>query len=286
MFSMVASLRTQLEHPLTRGLSIDDPRTTALRRRILVEKSFLRRLYEAWYGAIAASVPSDAALGPVLEIGSGAGFLAETGLVEGLITSDVFLTPGADLVLDARHMPFADGSLRAIVMTDALHHIAAPRAFMAEATRCVRPGGVVSMVEPWVTPWSRLIYGRLHHEPFRPESIDWEFPETGPLSGANGALPWIMFDRDRAIFEREFPDWVVGQVKLMMPVRYLLSGGVSMRTLVPQWSYSIVNLVETMLHPYMNHLAMFAHITLHRRGARKSVGANAGAAWPLYESPR
>ncbi len=29
-----------LEHPLTRGLDVDDPRTTHLRRRILAEKRF------------------------------------------------------------------------------------------------------------------------------------------------------------------------------------------------------------------------------------------------------
>src|SRR5262249_31802772 len=40
-----------------------------------------------------------------------------------------------------------------------------------QATRCVRSGGVVAMIEPWVTPWSRFVYTRLHHEPFQPETI-------------------------------------------------------------------------------------------------------------------
>jgi hypothetical protein len=42
-----------------------------------------------------------------------------------------------------------------------------------------------------------------------PDAADWSFPAVGPLSGANGALPWILFERDRARFEREFPQWVI-----------------------------------------------------------------------------
>ena len=85
-------LKRWLEHPLTRGLDLDDPRTTRLRRQILAEKPFLRRVYEEWYGAMAASLPPGD--GPVLELGSGAGFLAD--FVPGLVRSEVFYTPGID----------------------------------------------------------------------------------------------------------------------------------------------------------------------------------------------
>jgi len=51
-------LKRWLEHPLTRGLDLDDPRTTYLRRQILATKPFLRRIYEEWYAAIARSLPS------------------------------------------------------------------------------------------------------------------------------------------------------------------------------------------------------------------------------------
>ena len=261
----MGALATWLAHPLTRGLSIDDPRTTALRRRIIDEKPFLKRLYMDWYRAIASTVPErEPARGidAALEIGSGAGFLGERGLVPGLITSDVFSAPGVDRVIDARALPFEDGSLRAIVMTDVLHHISAPRAFLTEAARCVRPGGVLSMIEPWVTRWSTLVYTRLHHEPFRPDAAEWEFPDAGPLSGANGALPWIMFVRDREKLEREFPEWKVEGVRPMMPLRYLVSGGVSMRTLMPGWSYPAWRAAEAVLSPVLG--AMFAHVTVRR----------------------
>ena len=157
----------------------------------------------------------------------------------------------------------SDRALRGIVMTDVLHHLPEPRRFLAEAARCVRPGGVVVMIEPWATPWSRLIYRHLHHEPFRPEA-DWTFPRSGPLSGANGALPWILFERDRQQFEREFPEWKIDGIELMMPFCYLLSGGVSLRSLVPGWTFPALRGFERLLNPYATHLAMFAKIALKR----------------------
>jgi SAM-dependent methyltransferase len=258
----LSSLRRWLEHPLTRGLDIDDPRTTRLRRRILAGKPFLRRIYEEWYQAIAASLPPGGA--PVLELGAGAGFLAD--FIPGLVRSEVFYTPGLELVLDGLALPFAAGSLRGIAMTNVLHHLPRPLRFFAEAARCVRPGGVVTMIEPWVTPWSRWVYTRLHHEPFLPESREWEIAAGGPLSGANGALPWILFQRDRERFEREAPEWRVRSVEPMMPFRYLVSGGVTLRGLMPAATYPLWRGLERALSP-AGRLAMFAHVVLERGGA-------------------
>ena len=88
-------------------------------------------------------------------------------------------------------------------MTNVLHHLPQPGRFFDEAAGCVRPGGVVAMVEPWNTAWSRWVYRHhLHHETFLPAAADWEVPRGGPLSAANGALPWILFARDRERLER------------------------------------------------------------------------------------
>ena len=253
-------LRTWLAHPLTRGLDIDDPRTTHLRQRIIQEKRFLRRIYQEWYQAIAAALPSGE--GAVLELGAGAGFMKD--LIPDLITSEIFYCPNIRAMLDASQLPFAAGSLRGIVMTDVLHHLPQPRLFLAEATRCVRSGGVVAMIEPWVTRWSRLVYTRLHHEPFEPAAPSWELSAGGPLSRANGAMPWIIFARDRLKFEQEFPHWRIELIEPMMPFRYLLSGGVSLRAFSPAWSFGLWHTIEKALGRWNNQTAMFAQIVLRR----------------------
>jgi SAM-dependent methyltransferase len=249
-----------LAHPLTRGLCIDDPRTTQLRRQIIQKKSFLRQIYQEWYMAIAAALPAHT--GPVLELGAGAGFLDN--FIPGLITAEVFYCEGVRVVLDGQRLPFADGILLGVVMTNVLHHIPRPRRFFAEAARCVQPGGVMVMIEPWVTHWSRLVYPRLHHEPFHPEATEWEFASCGPLSGANSALPWIVLKRDRDQFEREYPEWEIEAVRPCMPFRYLVSGGVSMRSLMPAWSFKAWRWLETVFQPWMDDWAMFACIQLRR----------------------
>ena len=264
-----------LEHPLMRGRDLDDPGTTALRRDVIRSKPFLRRLYAEWYGTIAAALP--AGRGAVVELGSGAGSFAE--VVPEAVTSEVFACPGVRLVADGRALPFAAGSLRALVMVDVLHHVPDCRRLFREAARCVRPGGVLAAVEPWVTPWSRWVYRRFHHEPFDPERASWTFPSSGPLSGANGALPWIVLSRDRRIFEAEFPCWRVREIRPLMPVSYLLSGGVSLRALAPGWAYPVVRAAERLSRRWSDGAAMFAHIVLereHRAGEPSAPDADRG----------
>ena len=254
-------IKNLLAHPLTSGLAIDDPQTTERRRRIIQGNPFLRRIYDEWYGLISACVPSGP--GKILELGSGAGFLAE--YIPDLIASEIFPCSGVQLVLDGRRLPFSCGSLKAILMVDVLHHIRDSRAFLSEALRCLRPGGSMAMIEPWVSTWSRWIYTHLHHEPFDPGTTDWSFPESGPLSGANGALPWIIFQRDRLRFEAEFPGFEIRAVRPIMPFRYLVSGGVSMRQLMPQSTFPLWRSLESGLSKWPQHWPMFALIQVVRR---------------------
>jgi SAM-dependent methyltransferase len=253
---MAGLLNRLLAHPLTRGLAVDDPNTTTLRRRIIREKPFLNALYREWYRAILDELPVD---GVILEIGSGAGFLGE--LCTRVLTSEVFLTPGVLLVADGRRLPFADGAFSAVTMTDVFHHIPNVAHFLKEAARCVRPGGRLVMIEPWRTPWAQWIYRNLHSEPFEPNA-GWDIPATGPLSGANGALPWIVFQRDRARFDAEFPEWSVKEIRPMMPFAYLISGGVSLRSLAPAFVYGLVRASERLIGE--DRSAMFALVVLDR----------------------
>lgn len=256
-------LKTLFSHPLALNLEIDAPETTIVHRRIILEKPFLKKIYQEWYAWLAAAL-QDTPTGPVMELGSGGGFLKE--FLPHLIASEIFFTPYVDAVFDAQQLPFASSSLKGILMTNVFHHLPRPKAFFAEAARCVRPGGVIAMLEPWVTPWSCLVYKRFHHEPFDPKVRGWGFTPIGRLSGANDALAWIVFQRDRKQFDREFPQWRIKIVHPCTPFCYLLSGGVSMRSLMPSWSFRFWKRLETRLNPWMKNWAMFAGIVLVRQG--------------------
>lgn len=119
------------------------------------------------------------------------------------------------------------------------------------------------MIEPWVSAWSRLVYTRLHHEPFAPEADSWDLPPGGPLSGGNDALPWIIFARDLRRFRRDHPAWQVRSTVPGFPLSYLLSGGISLRSLVPGWMFGPIDCLERRLpETVIEKTSMFATIVL------------------------
>lgn len=67
----------------------------------LSKKAFLRGIYEEWYCFIEQGPPEDTR--PMLEIGSGAGFLSE--IIPEAITSELFYLTHVRVVADARLLP-------------------------------------------------------------------------------------------------------------------------------------------------------------------------------------
>ena len=255
---MVNVIKNLLSHPLTRNVDIDDPRCTELRRRILKEKRFLFRLYLEWYRELETMLPP--AGKPVVELGAGGSFMKE--VIPDVITTEVFYIKNADVIADGTSLCFCDNSLCGIVMTFVLHHIPSPELFFSEACRCLKKGGKIVMLEPWVTPWSKVIYRKLHHEPYSDQERGWEFMTSGPLSGANIALPWIIFQRDRHIFESKFPMLAVKKIMPVSPLCYLLSGGISYRSLLPGFMFPAIWKLEQTMQSCNKYIAMFAFIEL------------------------
>ena len=198
-------------------------------------------------------------------MGTGAGFLKQ--YIPSLITSDLFRVEGVDVLLDGRNLPFRKASLQGIVMINVPHHIPDTRAFFKDVARCVPPRGIVAMIEPWVTPWSRLVFTMFHDEPFQPESMNWDITDAGLLSSANGALPWIIFHLDTGQFEHEFPEWSIIDILPITPFLYMVSGGVSIRNLMPGWTFELLHMIENSFTPWMTGIAMFARIVLMRNAS-------------------
>ena len=176
---LIGKLREHLSQPLTRDLDLDDPQTTELRKKILIENRFLNKVYDEWYTQITPNLPIDA--NPILEIGSGAGFLNER--IPKLIQSDILYYPGLSLVVNGGELPFISESLGTIVLINTFHHIPDITCFLSEVTRTLKKTGRMIMVEPWVSPWSSWVYKTFHHEPFNPTMKRWRVPLIGPLVG-------------------------------------------------------------------------------------------------------
>jgi SAM-dependent methyltransferase len=239
---------------------LDDPATTLLHAKIIQKKPFLKKLYIDFYKQFRKATP-DSENKLLVELGSGGGFIKE--VIPNVITSDILELPSVDKAFSAFDMPFESDSVDVFLMFDVLHHLADPKAFFKEAIRCLKTSGKIVMIEPANTLWARFIYKNFHHERFDTQA-KWTLEETGPLSQANGAIPWIIFSRDRKIFEKEFPSLRIAGMRNHTPLRYLLSGGLTLRQLLPSFTYPLIKAVEYALSPVNDWVGMFQTIELEK----------------------
>lgn len=240
---------------------LNSSETTLLHRKIILRKSFLRKLYINWYKLLLEKIP-ETGTSQIIEIGSGGGFIKT--INSKIITSDILEGVDCDMTFSADTLPFKDNSLDAILMIDVLHHLPDCKKFFREADRALRPGGKIVMIEPANTPFARFVYKHFHHENFNPDAKEWSFLTSGPLTGANGALPWIIFNRDYPIFKRLFPNLLCESIVFHTPFAYLASGGLSYKSMLPGWSYRIFKFFEILISPLNRWIAMFQTITVYK----------------------
>lgn len=203
----------------------------------------MRRIYVEWYQLLKKWLPEEARV--VIELGSGPGFISQE--IPNAITSDILYLPYLDMVMNGRHLPFCKQCLDALLMVDVFHHISDAGSFLDEVSRVLKAGGRLVMIEPWLTSWSKWVLTRFHHEPMDFNAVEWAFSSDGPLTGANQALPWIVFNRDSILFSEKFPDLRVMLIQPIMPLTYILGGGFSHRFSFPGFTYPFFSTIDRRL---------------------------------------
>jgi len=259
-------VRPHLTQPGTMNLSLDSDEATVKHREVLQTKKVLRDLYREIYRRMVEleALHIEAGGGVRLEIGSGGGFLQD--LLPDLVTTDIKRLSFVDCQCSAYALPFADSSVKTIFCRDVLHHLGDIRRFFREAQRVLLAGGGIIACEPANTVLSRFFYMRYHHEPFCSSVEQWEFPETGPFSGSNQALPWIIFHRNRHQFEGEFPNLKILHSEKHTWLRYVLSGGVTMRQMAPDFAFKPLSIVEAWLKGCLPWVALSETYVIRRSG--------------------
>jgi SAM-dependent methyltransferase len=229
---------------------------------MLLERPLARRVYDDWYRRLLADADSVDARGMVVELGSGGGYLKS--IRGSVITSD--LEDGiADLTIDGRSLPFDDGSVKALLLVHTFHHIPDVREFLDEAERVLAPGGVISMVEVAHTPFAKLFFKNLHHEPYTDLPAEWAFQQKDAMMDCNQALSWMVFFRDKEKFEKRFPSLRLESAKLLPWLTYLVSGGVTAPYLVPNFAAKALIRLEGWLNPLNPAMSLHWHLCVRKQ---------------------
>jgi SAM-dependent methyltransferase len=252
-----------LEEPALKGVDLGSTRWFDIQRELIVRRPLVKATYDRWYSLMLADAGSapPAPGGQVVELGSGANYVKL--LDPTVITSDV--VPGsADMVVDAQALPFADATLRAILLTHVFHHIPQPERFLEEALRALVPGGVITMIDVAHTPFARLLFGRFHPEKYESRTEGWALDTSGPYGGANQAMTWIVFRRDAGEFARRFPGLRIECIELLPWFGYLLSGGLTRRNLIPPAVVSGIRLLDRATTALNSAFALHWHIRIRK----------------------
>jgi SAM-dependent methyltransferase len=237
----------------------DDKEKLTNDAQTIKNKLFLRYIYTDFYKSMA---PKNIPSGSIVELGSGEGFIKE--IVPRAITSDIISSHGIDKVFSAEKIPYKTSSIAAFLMVDVLHHIKNPEKALKEMERCLKPQGKIIMIEPYNSLWGGFVYKYLHHEHFDPKG-NWQIKGKNRMSDSNTALPWIIFVRDRNMFEKKFPDLKIIKLLPHTPFTYLISGGLTKFQFLPNFTYPIVKFVEMLMAPLNRWLGMFITIEIQKR---------------------
>jgi len=264
--NLAVAARRLLTDPRLQGVDYDSDALTEIHRRILAEKPLMREVFGEFYRLCRDLDDRHlAGGGRRVEIGAGVSMFKQ--LYPDVLSTDVKSTPSIDMVVDAQAMPFAAGSVRAVYGLNCFHHLPRPDRFFEELGRVLHPGGGCVLIEPYHGPVARRFYARLFDtEGFDPTAPDWTNASSGVMKGANQALSFIVFRRDAARFGQSHPYLeIVEQRPLGNYVRYLLSGGLNFRQLVPSLSSPLIKAVEAAMSPLHRWLALHHVIVLRRR---------------------
>jgi len=259
------SLFDRLRDPSVANVDVDGSERLNVHRKMLSKKRMLREVFTDFHH-IFRRLDERFFTGNGARIELGAGIAPIKDSYPDVLATDVVHGNHLDRILDAEVMDLPEQSVRAFYGQNCFHHFPNPDRFFSELERVLQPGGGAILLEPYYGPFATFLFKRL----FRTEGFDksfpsWQAPVAGPMNGANQALSYIVFVRDRGDFECKYPTLkIVHQVRVGNYLKYLLSGGLNFRQLCPDAMSPLVGFVQRCLSP-LNRWLSLHHVIIIRK---------------------
>ena len=264
--SLFTNIRDYLQEPRLKGINPDSDEMLAIHSKVLYEKPMMREVFSEFYDACLTADEKYFKLGSgkSIEIGAGVSFFKKQ--YPHIISTDVKKADNLDMVVDALNMPFENNSIHAIYGINCFHHFPDPDKFFSELERVLEKGCGCVLIDPYYGTVARRFYKKLFDsETFDMTQKEWTNNSMGVMNGANQALSYIVFKRDKKIFEARHPNLeIVVQKPLNNYLRYLLSGGLNFRQILPSYFSALIKLTEFLLIP-LNSIFALHHIIVIRK---------------------
>lgn len=264
--SVFVKLRNFLQDPRLNGVDVDSDDLLSIHRKILTEKKMMHDVFAEFYETcVDLDNKFFEGVGKKVEIGAGVSFFKEE--FPEIISTDIKMAPNLDMIVDAMNMDFENKSVRAIYGINCFHHFPDPEKFFNELERVLVDGGGCVLIEPYYGHVARRFYKKLFDtETFDMGQAEWKNLDNHVMTGANQALSYIVFVRDLAKFASLNPGLeIVYQEPLSNYLRYLFSGGLNFRSLVPGWMSPIIKAKEFLLFPFAKVFALHHVIVIKKK---------------------
>lgn len=254
-----------LRDPLLAGMDVDGAKRLELHRKMLEKKRMLREVFTDFHHLF-RRLEEQFLSGEGARVELGAGVSPMRDSYPEVLATDIVDAPHLDKVVNAETMDLRDKSVKVIYGQNCFHHFPHPDRFFQELNRVLVPGGGCILLEPYYGPFATYLYKRL----FRTEGFDktypsWETPVVGPMNGANQALSYIVFIRDKNLFETRHKNLkIVHRETAGNYLKYLISGGLNFRQMLPDSFTGFIGFVEKIISP-LNRWVALHHVVVIRK---------------------
>jgi SAM-dependent methyltransferase len=257
-----------LLEPKLQGVDLQGFERIALHAEILAEKPLIREVFKEFYDTAVSldRVYFGDVAGARIELGAGTSLFKK--YYGDVISTDVQPAPHLDAVIDAEKMNLGDESVRVLFGINCFHHFPNPCRFFEEVLRVVKPGGGCVLIDPYFGLLSRLLYKRLFSsEAYDCRARDWGYcADQAKEPRPNQALSYLVFFRDRAKFDALFPQLEIVHSRVLPNyLRYLLSGGLNFRQLVPSSFAPLLRILEMALLPLAPIFGLHHVVVIRKR---------------------
>ena len=265
--SLFKKLRTWLQEPRLIGVDPDSERMLEIHSKVLYEKPMMRDVFSEFYDAciqLDEKYFSDSKAKRV-EIGAGVSFFKKK--YPEIISTDIKKAENLDMVVDAQNMPFEQNSVRAIYGINCFHHFPNPDLFFNELDRVLVKGCGCILIDPYYGTIAKRFYKKIFDtETFDMTQKEWVNESLGFMNGANQALSYIVFIRDKKKFEERYPNLeIIVQKPLNNYMRYVLSGGLNFRQILPSFFSPIIKFFEFIFMPFNSVFALHHIIVIRKK---------------------